>query len=780
MKTIYKYTMFVMLLLLGSMNMAWASIQQYPEFNDSNNRNKVYWNSVDGCFELKLIIYDDHDEDGYITKLDVSLSVDNGSNYTQIAYLHNEDEKERSWYYAQCSSSLNSTYGKVFAYGTQSDRVSLGEEYLLSNTEKQITSYTSQKYPGRNSYCESYITIKWYPSKNVLNARLDKGFNVKFKAEGTWHRNNEGNFGFKREATVTITHNYSSTFSSNDWQIDGKWEYNLSLNTTSYKFWNIAYVTPTGQPSQWVEFSAQGISNANVSNGKFDLAQYFTNDGTIQMYTRVYPHLNDSYSSSDPFFYDVVSSTISVKNRTLTWNEVEDGDINFYYNDQQVSLTKGQNVPGGAYDVEIGSECSATLSAQCDNIQLQKSGQKFRFNIDYGKHVLALTGQKHDCVVVPYEAPTCTETGNNEHVYCRKCSKTLAEPEWLDELGHNFEDHKCTRCGDIDITLGGLCGYNEGTIAESFSAEAVNEVAVGNQNKGQAATSDAAQLASGEITHRLNAGQNENVWYQTIGEDDYPGFDANHKKVHAVEHKETLYINEGSTVSEYTLYDGYDFNTPVHFFANHVSYSRAMSNKWGTMVLPFDIDYTKDNEIVQIYHLNEVKESLLVFSQYEDGTITAGTPVVFIRLTEEGTVTFEAENARISEETPQPQSAQPSSQSFSQPEWQLTGTYQAQNYDVKNADQGRNFYYIANDKFWHATGTIELNPFRAMYEVLNAYSAPSARFSICKEEDLANGIESLDSDLYEKDSLYDLNGRKTEDIKQGEIYMLNGQKVIFK
>lgn len=772
MKTIYKNTMCVMLLLLGSMNMVWASLSQYPNFNNGD-KNTATWNSTEGCFEFKLLTHDDEtgtfgiNTNGWVRGGELSVNAIKVGTETKSGFKFLNFAETGEWY-VNCSDPNNGAYGPVY--------VKDGSEW------KKLTN-TTVKYSTTGEGRFNYAIVRWYPKKTIQGVYLDKGNKIKFQAYLVeWARSNadgrENTYRYTDD--IEITHNYSSTFSSNDWQIDGKWGYNLSLNTTSYKFWNIAYVTPTGQPSQWVEFSAQGISNAKVSNGKFDLAQYFTNDGTIQMYTRVYPHLNDSYSSSDPFFYDVVSSTISVKNRTLTWNEVEDGDINFYYNDQQVSLTKGQNVPGGAYDVEIGSECSATLSAQCDNIQLQKSGQKFRFNIDYGKHVLALTGQKHDCVVVPYEAPTCTETGNNEHVYCRKCSKTLAEPEWLDELGHNFEDHKCTRCGDIDITLGGLCGYNEGTIAESFSAEAVNEVAVGNQNKGQAATSDAERLASGEIAFKLNIGQNENVWYQTIGEDDYPGFDANHKKVHAVEHKETLYINEGSTVSEYTLYDGYDFNTPVHFFANHVSYSRAMSNKWGTMVLPFDIDYTKDNEIVQIYHLNEVKESLLVFSQYEDGTITAGTPVVFIRLTEEGTVTFEAENARISEETPQPQSAQPSSQSFSQPEWQLTGTYQAQNYDVKNADQGRNFYYIANDKFWHATGTIELNPFRAMYEVLNAYSAPSARFSICKEEDLANGIESLDSDLYEKDSLYDLSGRKTEDIKQGEIYMLNGQKVIFK
>ncbi len=773
MKTLYKYIICVMLLLVGSMNMVWASLSQYPNFN-GDDKNKATWISTEGCFEFKLLIHDDEtgafgiNTNGWVkggvlsvNAIKVGTESVNGFNFLNFA----ENGKSK----VSCSDPSNGGYGPV---------------YVKNGTNNSWTKLTSTtgSYSTYNEGRFYYTTVRWYPKKTIQSVYLDKGNKIKFQAYlKEWARSNadgrENTYRYTDD--IEITHNYSSSFSSNDWQIDGKWGYNLSLNTTSYKFWNIAYVTPTGQPSQWVEFSAQGISTANVSNGTFDLARYITNNGTIQMYTRVYPHINDSYSSSDPFFYDVASSTISVKNRTLTWNEVEDGDINFYYNDQPVSLTKGQNVPGGAYDVEIGSECTATLSAKCDNIQLPKSGQKFRFNIDYGKHVLALTGQKHDCVVVPYEAPTCTETGNNEHSYCPKCTKTLVQPEWYDELGHNFEDHKCTRCGDIDITLGALCGYNEGIVVNGYSAATNTANPIANQNLSGAKSVSSEQLASGEIAYRLNEGQDATVWYQTIGEDANPVLDTNSEEVYAVEHKETLYINEETTVPEYALYDGYEFKTPVPFYAGNVCYSRTMRSTWGTIILPFAVDYATDNGDIQFYYLSGMNDDALILSQFEDGVIPAGTPMVVKKLAEGEELAVEATNAEISG------TLSPLDYNNQFTTMSLFGTFVNQAYDVKNQDSGRQFYYISNNLFWHATGTIKLNPFRAMFELITtmanpSFSASSARFSICEEEDFANGIESLNSDRVEEGTLYDLSGRKTDDIKQGEVYMMNGQKVIFK
>ncbi len=724
-----------MLLLLGSMNMAWAAISSYPALNGSDNKNKVSWNSTDGCFELQLLVYDDDASDGHISGLHVYFSVDNGSNYTEFAYLHNSLESSDSWYTARCSSPCNRQYGNIYAYGTLSDKVSLGEETLLSNTEAEprIKSY-------KKNNRDTYITIKWYPTKSVRNTTLDKGINVKFKTDCKWTIRSSST-SFNSEATVTINNNYSSSFSSNDWQIDGSWGYNLSLNASlpsTVKYWNIAKVTPTGQSSRWVDFSASGISSPNVSNGTFNLAEHITNDGTIQMYTRVYPHYNDKYSPpSDPFFYDVASSaTITVKNRTLTWNDVADGAINFYYNDQRVTLTKGQNVPKGTYAVKIDSECPP--KAKFDNAELVANANKFPFSVNNdGQHTLLLTGKKHV-----------------------------------------YENCKCTGCDDVYAALGALCGYNEGTITNNYvAANVANPIA--NQVLDGANSVNNEQLASGEIAYKLNVGQDATVWYQTLGEDVCPVLNSDSKVVYAVKHKDVLYINEGITVPEYTLYDGYEFSTPVAFNAENASYSRTMRSTWGTIVLPFAVDNTVDNGEIQFYYLSGLKEDAMVFSQFEDDVIPAGTPMVVKKLTEGEELVIEATDTEISGAT----SPQVYNNQFVQ--MSLFGTFVNQNYDVKNQDIGRNFYYISNNQFWHATGTIALKSFRAMFELSNTMNNPSfyassSRFSISEEEESASGIESLDSDLFEEGTLYDLNGRKTDDIKPGEVYMLNGQKVIFK
>ncbi len=56
-------------------------------------------------------------------------------------------------------------------------------------------------------------------------------------------------------------------------------------------------------------------------------------------------------------------------------------------------------------------------------------------------------GHIHEYVVVPAKAPTCTEAGTTEWKYCSKCGFNLTYQLFIDPLGHNFVDGKCTRCG---------------------------------------------------------------------------------------------------------------------------------------------------------------------------------------------------------------------------------------------------------------------------------------------------------------------------------------------
>ncbi|MBQ3571830.1 MAG: leucine-rich repeat domain-containing protein [Clostridia bacterium] len=51
--------------------------------------------------------------------------------------------------------------------------------------------------------------------------------------------------------------------------------------------------------------------------------------------------------------------------------------------------------------------------------------------------------------IIPAKEPTCTEQGHSAYVICavEGCDDVLIEPSYIDPLGHDLVDGKCTRCG---------------------------------------------------------------------------------------------------------------------------------------------------------------------------------------------------------------------------------------------------------------------------------------------------------------------------------------------
>lgn len=583
MKTLYKYILCVMLFLVGSMNVAWASDANY-------STPSLKWIPDEGCFEFEILSY--HNEEklfftnrrGWVDNVYVSLSVDGGNTYKDFYFYTNSSGTTGK---IDCKDPSNGVYGPVYVYGDNS-------------WSKMSSTTTSQKPESRLSDRHYYNTVRWFPTKEILGVTLDKNSTVKFKFSGNWHRENSGgNTSININLTGTISHDYSTTFSSNDWQIDGMWGYNLSLNTTlpsSGKYWNIAKVTPTGQSSKWVDFTVAGVSTPNVENGTFNLANHISNDGTIQMYTRVYPN----YDYNTGFFYDVPSSvTLTVKNRTLTWNNVEDGNVKFYYDNQQVNLTKGQNVPKGTYAVVISSECPP--SAKYGNADLEANGNKFTFSVNNdGKHTLALTGKKHTHATDAYVAPTCTEIGYTAGDHCSVCNQILTAQNEIKALGHVHQNYKCTRCGDIDAALGSLCGYNEGTITNSYTAEGMATAVVANQVIEGVSALSSEVMASGEATFRLNATQNPMAWYQTIGTDTYPVLNSSHKVVY------NTYADCQSAVPYSNLNNGH--TTQGHHWneGSIVTQPTCVEVGTKTFACTFECGSTKDETLAALGHTEQV------------------------------------------------------------------------------------------------------------------------------------------------------------------------------
>ena len=76
-----------------------------------------------------------------------------------------------------------------------------------------------------------------------------------------------------------------------------------------------------------------------------------------------------------------------------------------------------------------------------------------------------------------------------------------------------------------------------------------------------------------------------------------------------------------------------------------ISYTRQMSNDWGTLVLPYPLTLTGD-EPYRLYAISTVSEDELVLKQLE-GVVDAGTPCVVHRNNKESELSFKAYNADI-------------------------------------------------------------------------------------------------------------------------------------
>ena len=71
----------------------------------------------------------------------------------------------------------------------------------------------------------------------------------------------------------------------------------------------------------------------------------------------------------------------------------------------------------------------------------------------------AVAALGHERVTVPAKAPTCTENGNGEGVYCKRCNLAFEEAQPISALGHDMIDDpaKEATCTEDGLTAGRHC-----------------------------------------------------------------------------------------------------------------------------------------------------------------------------------------------------------------------------------------------------------------------------------------------------------------------------------
>ena len=188
---------------------------------------------------------------------------------------------------------------------------------------------------------------------------------------------------------------------------------------------------------------------------------------------------------------------------------------------------------------------------------------------------------------------------------------------------------------------------------------------------------------------------------------------------------------------------------------NTISYTRTLSDKWGTLVLPFAIEPT-GKEPYRIYTIEAINESELVLSSIS-GEVAAGTPCVVQRIGKQTELCFKADRARLN--------VTPGAIDIA--DMTLNGTFW-----TKGLDEG---FIIAKDRFWsvadlkNSSSTVKgvkVGPFRAW---LSGTSASGTTQFAMRIKDTTTGIDASAIDVFNDADAeyYDLNGKRIESLQRG-------------
>lgn len=220
--------------------------------------------------------------------------------------------------------------------------------------------------------------------------------------------------------------------------------------------------------------------------------------------------------------------------------------------------------------------------------------------------------------------------------------------------------------------------------------------------------------------------------------------------------------NSGGLSTALILTDDRGYYNDETFTASSVTYSRTMSNNWGTILMPFELE--SDDE-VQYYELTAVDGEVMTLDKVE--TVPAGEPAVFKLVNGPGTYSIDATDVEV---VP---TADVNKYGTSVSSWYMNGTYQGKSDLV--SESGKNIYFVAQDKFWLAEVGINVKPFRGWFETSSTLAAAKLRIEVAGE----TGIQTIEEERNATEFVYDLMGRRTDVSRKG-LFIKNGKVVFMK
>lgn len=226
----------------------------------------------------------------------------------------------------------------------------------------------------------------------------------------------------------------------------------------------------------------------------------------------------------------------------------------------------------------------------------------------------------------------------------------------------------------------------------------------------------------------------------------------------------TKNVMVGSTIAKLDLTDGYPFAAPASATATAASYTRSMTNQFGTICLPYAVS---SNDDVKYYTLGALSNDVLTLTAVDE--LEAGTPAIVEKVSG-SSITAAGSGALTAVQAP------------AESDLQLFGSYEAKTI-LASDYEGKNIYAISDNKFVQATTSINLPAFRA-YFVATPDASANIRFNFDDEED-ATAINALTGEgNVSIVSIYSADGAQQSSLQKGinVMKLSNGEvkKIIVK
>lgn len=410
--------------------------------------------------------------------------------------------------------------------------------------------------------------------------------------------------------------------------------------------------------------------------------------------------------------------------------------------------------------------------------------------IEQHKHILSENSTEATCTTAgyPVQCDVCKDwfwdenTPTYENEYKPILGHDFTNQTWTTDEVHGGKYRTCTRCDHKQYTYDVVPGepalsitLKDGETLTYPQSKSPVYVKDGMMWKVKLGETTACELSQGQVNGISTKWPHNNTEHQCAdkswadgctAEGCTEGFTRRWLKINDIE-LETTELTGALAVNKLVLDDAVGYECEAEYTANDVSYSRAMSNEWGTLCLPFEIKSDQD-ATCKFYELKEVKETEIVLTEMT-GNIPAGTPVLVRRNAEGTDISLNATNAAI---TVAP-AAGSSANGFS-----LVGRFTAS--DALPADN----YIISNNKFWRVSDLtskegvtdVKVGPFRAYLQSSGVQNVRMMSLSI--GDDTTTAIDVLNAADEGEAEIYDLNGHRLQGLQKGMNIVKRGNKTM--